>query len=395
MSELFPRLLPAHRETLPSFLSRLAASKGVKTPDLAVDMGFSFKRLLNQDEEALERLQVWSRLSDDELAALRSWTGAHAGQVTTLFCGEVFGSRALRSPVVRGCPICLQEDAAAHPDDPLAAMAMRGHWQLREVTICLHHQHPLVPLWEEHEPVKRLDIQTQLGRVVDRILDASLRQPDLAPSAYDVWLDHRLETGEDQTWLSRHTLYAATAFCRLLGIELLRPRDIGYRQAEVDIRAAQAAGFEHAHQGETATRQALEKLAEIGRQTFGEAVATFGALFSKLRTDYQNLPEFDSFRSILREVILSTWPVAAGEVLLGQIVSERRLHSIRTAAQETGVSEMTLEHYLEKVGAFAPEDDRYRSQKTFPAKRFAPLLAEISSLVTVAELGLPPPSGPG
>ena len=349
-------------------------------------MGFSFKRLLTQDDEALERLQGWSKLSDDELAQLRSWTGAHAGKVTTLFRGEVFGSRALRSPVVRGCPVCLQEDAAAHPDDPLAVMAMRGHWQLREVTICLHHRHPLVPLWEEHDPVKRLDIQTQLGRIVDPILDGSLRQPELTPSAYDIWLDHRLETGEDPTWLSRHTLYAATAFCRLLGGELLRPRDIGYRQAEVDLRAAQAAGFEHARQGEAAIRQALEELAVTASRALVEAPTAFGWLFVKLSHDYRDLREFDIFRDILREVILSVWPVAAGEFLLGREVSERRLHSVRTASLETGVGEVALEQFLTEAGAFSSGDDRPRSRRTFPANTYATLLAEVASLVTAISL---------
>jgi len=386
VTDLFPRLLPVHRETLPSFLSRLAASKDVKTLDLAMDMGFSFKRLLNQDEEALDRLRSWARLSNDELTALRSWTGSHAGNVTTLFRGEVFGSRALRNPVVRGCPVCLQEDATEHSGDPLEAMAMRGDWQLREVTICLRHRHPLVPLWEEHDPVKRLDIQSQLGKIADRLLDGSLRHSDLAPSAYDIWLDHRLETGEDQTWLSRHTLYAATAFCRLLGGELLRPRDIGYRQAEVDLRAAQAEGFKHARQGEAAIRQTLEDLAVTASRALLEAPTAFGWLFAKLSHDYRVLPEFDIFRDILREVILSIWPVGPGEFLLGREVSERRLHSVRTAALETGVGEVALEQFLTEAGAFASGDDRPRSRRTFSANIYAALLADVASLVTAIDL---------
>ncbi|MDF3607711.1 hypothetical protein PE067_17140 [Paracoccus sp. DMF-8] len=263
---------------------------------------------------------------------------------------------------------------------------MRGHWQLREVTICLRHRHPLVPLWEEHDPVKRLDIQFQLGRISDRILDGALRQPELAPSAYDVWLDHRLETGEDPTWLSRHTLYAATAFCRLLGIELLRPRNIGYRQAEVDLRAAQAAGFEYARQGEAAIRQALDELAVTASRAAVEAPSAFGWLFVKLSHDYRDLPEFDIFRDILREVILSVWPVAPGEFLLGREVSERRLHSVRTASLETGVGEVALDQFLTEAGAFAPGDDRPRRRRTFPANIYAPLLAEVASLVTAIGL---------
>ncbi len=51
-----PMPKPASRETLPSFLSRLAASKGGTAHDLAYDMGVSFKRFLALDSEALEQL---------------------------------------------------------------------------------------------------------------------------------------------------------------------------------------------------------------------------------------------------------------------------------------------------------------------------------------------------
>lgn len=47
---------PAPRETLPSFLSRLAAVKGVGAQEFACDLGASFKRVLSLDEEALSGL---------------------------------------------------------------------------------------------------------------------------------------------------------------------------------------------------------------------------------------------------------------------------------------------------------------------------------------------------
>ena len=46
--------------------------------------------------------------------------------------------------------------------------------------------------------------------------------PLRAPSAYDLWLDQRLETGEDVSWLAEHNLFTATTICSLFGGVLLR-----------------------------------------------------------------------------------------------------------------------------------------------------------------------------
>lgn len=386
MSDLFPRLRPIERETLPSFLSRLATSKGVRTTDLALDMGVSFKRLINQEKDALKRLADWSRLTDEELRDLQSWTGTAGGNVTTLFRNEIFGSRALRHPTIRGCPLCLREDVIGHEDEPLTGMAMRGHWQLRGVTTCLHHHHPLIALWQDEGLLARMNIQEQLAGILDRILDGSLVEPRQDPSDFDHWLDHRLATGEDPTWLSGQSLYAATIFCRLLGGEMLRPEGTHHQTSVVELRAAQTAGFERARQGEAAIRESLEALAARADRRLGAAPTAFGVLFIKLADAYRDLPEFDTFRDILRDVILSVWPIASGETVLGQVVAERRLHSVITAAQEAGIGAGAMDQLLTDAGVFSRDDDRPRRRKTFPAEEHKALLANAATLVTASEL---------
>ncbi len=79
---------------------------------LAYDMGAPFRRLLNQDEEAFDALAGWADLNTGVMAELLSWTGVRAGNVRMEFRGELYVSRALRNPVMRGCPVCLREDTA-------------------------------------------------------------------------------------------------------------------------------------------------------------------------------------------------------------------------------------------------------------------------------------------
>lgn len=195
---------PAQRETLYSYVARVAAVWKTSAPLLAKDMGSSFKRLHDQHEVALEGLARWAKLDSDEFAELLSWTGTVVGNVRTKFRGEIYMSRALRNPIVRGCPICLREDAEDAEDagkSGSAAMIMRGHWQMRAVNLCIKHTHPLVILWTTPAPRERYDIGARLAEIETQILNGSLDQPIQSVTAYDLWLDRRIAEGVDETWL--------------------------------------------------------------------------------------------------------------------------------------------------------------------------------------------------
>lgn len=96
--------------------------------EFAQNMGVSVRRFLDGDGNALGGLVTWGGLTVSQLATLQSWSGEPVGEVRMLFRGEIFVSRALRNPTLRGCPVCLREDASAHTGDPAQAMAIRGDW---------------------------------------------------------------------------------------------------------------------------------------------------------------------------------------------------------------------------------------------------------------------------
>src|SRR5690606_12796247 len=81
------------------------------------------------------------------------------------------------------------------------------------------------------------------------------------------------------------------------------------------------------------------------------------------------------------ECILDRWPVAAGEMLMGEVVTERRLHSVSSAAQEAGMGIDAVERFLIEAGAVPDQDDRPPSRRVFEARPYAELLAEIPTLV--------------
>ena len=218
-----------------------------------------------------------------------------------------------------GCPLCLQEDAQATPGHPERFMAMRGDWLLRSVNLCCHHHHPLVPLWEVAKPAERFDSAARLCDLAPRIMAGAFDRPCSAPTDYDLWLDMRLETGEDPTWLAGHGVYAVTTICAFFGMALLQHRSPEASIGDRREAEAQAAGFAVLSQGEAAFRQALWDLARSSGGTQIAPRQTFGKLYVAL-DDYLTDAAFDPFRTMLRDCILETWPVAAGERVLGEVL---------------------------------------------------------------------------
>lgn len=370
--------VPAYRETLYSYLARLAAVWRTDTLGLAHDMGAPFKHLLNQDEEAFDALADWAKLCPDAMDELRSWTGVKAGNVRMKFRGELIVSRALRNPVVRGCPVCLREDASRAVGSASSIMVMRGDWQFREVTVCVRHAHPLVQLWTANALRDRFDIGARLREIESDVLSGVFDQPEQTPSGYDLWLDHRLDTGSDETWFRDKSLASVTTFCRLLGQTILKDQP---NKNDRHASDAHSEGFEVGVKGAATIRATLDEIAERATGAQHGPAKTFGQLYIQLARDYLDEPDFDPFRDILRECILDHWPKAAGEIVLGQDVPERRLHSLATAATETGIGPKVLEYFLVEAGSLEIDDGRPYGRKLFDAKANAELLAEIPKLV--------------
>ncbi len=359
-------------------MSRIAATCGTDVAGIAHDMGSPFKLFLDQKPETFEALASWANLTPQQMDEVLSWTGIRAGNVRMQFRGGLFVSRALRNPVVRGCPLCLRDDAAQHRSRGVGSMVMRGDWQLRDTVVCVRHRHPLVSLWKSDKPRDRYDILARLREIEGDIMSGALDQPETALTDYDLWLDVRLQDGQDDTWFKEQSLFASTTFCRLLGEELL---ELAHSEDKPSRGAALAFGFEVARKGAAAIRQALDQIAREATGHLDEPNKAFGNIYKALNSKSAFDDGFAPFCQILRECILDRWPIASGATLLGEVVERRRLHSFSTAAKEIGIGVEVIEHFLLEVGAVSEEDARPWSRRLFDAQAYAALLTEIPKLV--------------
>ena len=245
----------------------------------------------------------------------------------------------------------------------------------------MRHSHPLVSLWSHSSPFDRDNIGARLAEILPDLQAGRYERDRIQPSDYDRWLDRRLGQGQDETWLASQPLFAAVTFCTLLGGELLRTE-----APAVQERSARAAGFDVARQGPAAIREAFARL--TGAEDGGHSVtrSVLGQLYEALAVLYRDNESFDGFRDILRDHLLKIWPVGPGDAILGQPVSERRLHSLLTASKTTGMGPEVLSDFLTEAGAFPADDSRALSRKTFDAQAFAPLLEEIPKLIGPAAM---------
>ncbi|APX10283.1 TniQ family protein [Tateyamaria omphalii] len=382
---LFNPATSRHRETLISLFSRSASMHGLPFTVFANEMGLGVRSIVNAEDRAVRRIQELHGLSEDAVRELVSWSGKPIGKVRIHFRGAEVVSRALRNPTIRGCLTCLKEDAALTPKSPANSMALRGDWHLRHVAICLRHSKPLEPLWTEGPLSTRYDLTTQMQRLNERLATGDLTKEKVAITEYDRWLDNRLETGEDPTWLRQTSLANAAAFVRLLSSELLRLEDHA-PLADDKVLEGRSFGFDAVKHDEDAASKALVHLVELANGHLDEPQKAFGKLYSWLARDTLEDPDCDLFRNIMREVILDRWAVAPGDIVLGKAISQRRVHSVTTAASSVDLGTRLTRRLLSAKGLIEVDDPRPCSRLTFDAQSAVPVLAKISRLVGPIEM---------
>lgn len=384
MSQQLPLTVPLiWRETATSYTSRLAARNGLSAAAFCRDFGMSFRSVVDGDPAAIRTIAGLGGVSKNQLA---DWSPTSLGERRISFRGHIFHGKTIRSPEIRGCPVCLREDAAINALSPAQAMGIRGHWAVPHVATCRLHDHPLVPLYRDPHATERYDSVRHLASIVPLIINKDLDRPLELPTSFEDWLDDRLAHGPGPDWLSGHPLHAASVFCRLLGISLLRLDGLRLDYiAEESRPALYAQGFEVAQGGEEAVRRALAQLQKLVDTPQDGPKKIYPALYDRLSHDYADNPDYAAFRRILRDHMASSWPLGPGDELLGEPVHERRLHSVTTAAHETGVDPRRLRKLLAAAGLLAEDCDLPDSWAVFDAAEAAPILRDLTVLVPAKE----------
>lgn len=297
--------------------------------------------------------------------------------------GEQLDLPVLRRTIVRFCPYCLRDDGEQHPGDSSGAWRLRWSWLLRPVVICPRHRVPLAEL-PAADQIRAFD----LPKLID---DHNFRLPE-EPDADDhdigplqKYVEARLwGTKDAAAWLDDQGVAPGAKACEMLGalIDGGPNAPIG-DYTQLDWARVGDIGFRICEQGPEAILDVLGQIRiESGRRS-GRAgpQAAYGFMFNWLNYT-RRAEDFGPIRELARDAILDNFAIAQGETILGEEVTQRRMHSVNSLVSATGINRFRLTRLMRKAGMI-PEtaDIAAFNQWVFPAERGEQLIARIQNSI--------------
>ncbi len=197
----------------------------------------------------------------------------------------------------------------------------------------------------------------------------------------------RLDGVAGPAWLDSQSIEQAVRCTELLGMRIM----FGSSKASADMTsddwdAASHAGYAVTSKGEPAIRDALHQMQSEFRGKGGKPGCRkiFGSFYNTLASK-KNRKDAGDITRILREHIVETMDVAAGQAVLGTALTERRLHSVQSLASETGLNSRTLRNVLAARGLI-PVEEKVSDHHVFDASAGRDVAASVLRLTHVSAL---------
>jgi hypothetical protein len=371
---LRPYLEFDRRETLLSFASRLGAfHTGAGMERILKDLGISVQSFTSGRTGEIDALAAVAGTDAAELH--QNAIAVH--QTYVLFQDQKLSKAFLTPRAARYCPVCLEEDGCPE------AWRHRLLWGFRNTLRCPTHGIRLVASADK--------LSVNLRETVGASdLGARLVAEDTAPE-YLTWLTHRLEGGQDAEcdWLKGQTLEQVLAASEMLGAVLEHGHRVRIRKlSATDSERATDIGFSIYREGREAVDEALDTIRQTSPASAVQAgpLAHYGALFDWLDRRC-NAIDPGPIRSILRDHIIKHSAVESGEKILGEEVSVRKFHTLKSLSAETGIERRRMSRLLQKLGEVpAGATDAESGNLVFETEKILPLIEAFHSAVPLQEV---------
>ncbi|MHC2280402.1 hypothetical protein ACVME8_007045 [Bradyrhizobium diazoefficiens] len=373
-------------ETPVSFVSRLAALHRTSARDICLDMATTFQKVVDGDPKALAI--VAAKASADP-AALTENAFVRTGERRYTFRGEEFTRDDLRRATVVVCPKCLAEDLAGAPTlRPQVVAYQRARWPIAALKTCSIHLTPLVVVDKDMTPSTLHDWSHHVGKVLP-FLPRLVAEAGTRPlTALETYILDRTNGGPAAAGLiDTLPLHVAIEACELFGAVAAFGRTPNLKTlTDEEWRQAGAAGFDIIaadKPGIEAFLAGLQASYPYTRAGTEGPQAIFGRIYQVLEFGRED-PAYDPLRELVGNFILENFPVGPGDVVFGNPVETRRLHSIRTLSLETGLHPKRLRKLLSSAGMLPPNaDDLADGNCLFDAQK-AVSLAQAAAAATLS-----------
>lgn len=355
------RIPHSDQETATSFTSRLAALHGCHALTVfSLDMGTTAYDVIHGRDRALARIEILGGLPSGSLLPY-SIRRTDDGFVLN---GQALRKKSLRRERIHVCPLCIADDLESQPGPVEVRPYARASWSLASVRSCSRHRAALVPL-EECVPGMRLggvgvydfaQVMWAAAGILDRIGEYVVERPE---SPFEDYLVGRLWGPQvEAPFLDALPWYAAARSCEMVGaVSLFGRRVRTGAMSDEEWFNAGIEGYGILADGEDAFRKLLGRLQasfKATRQNWGPR-SMFGRLYEWLAHEDGD-DAYDPLREIMKRHMIETLPLGPGDEVFGETITVRRLHSVRTAAHETGRHPKRLRKLLLAAGAIGEAD---------------------------------------
>lgn len=247
------------------------------------------------------------------------------------------------------------------------------------MVICPRHCAILAEL-PSPDPVKAFDLPKLIAEKDFRLPDTP-ETGTMVPGPLQTYVVDRLwGTKAAAAWLDGQGIASGAKACEMLGalIEGGPEAQIG-SYSELDWARMGDIGFQTCSGGPNAIQDVLGQLRISAGRRSGRAgpQAAYGFLFNWLNYT-QRSEDFGPLRQILRDAIVDNFAVGPGEVVLGEEITQRRVHSVNSLVNANGINRFRLYRLMRKAGMI-PEtaDTAAFNQWVFPAAEGERLIARI------------------
>lgn len=316
-------------------------------------IAFDRKDLLEATPAGVARLAAISGASNDEIDV-----GAYLRVGDRLYehRGQQFHAEFAGRERTTFCPACLLDDARR--DSPSRGLRVgRVNWLFSPIRTCPVHRIPLCRTAHRSyaERFQDMALVARDDATLSRLVDAAETRP---VSPLQRYVEERFEGKSGPAWLDGQQIDFGTRAAEMIGACLLHGAHVDLPTlSEDEWDAAGTAGFEHAAGGEIGIRVALAELLHRRRRDDlkGGPQAAFGRLFQWLQFNKSSKSR-GPIREVVREFILDSMPIEPGSRLLGEVVEQRRKHSVATLAKQKKLNRKTLNRALVLTG-LVPDGD--------------------------------------
>lgn len=345
-----------------SVVCRTAALHDMQLDVFLKMLGLNTKKVAAGHRHEMERFLDLCGYDTVQKAEIASWTVQPLPGTQVLFRGEVFGSRALLNPAMRGCPICLARRTASNPD--LTSVAFRGEWQHRHVATCFDHGVPLALLWKETSIFKRMDFHTRLSEPILGNLDEKVDGQNFGLHSYDRWLKGRLLGENDPSDLGRYATDIADILIYHVGRDYLRIK--GEHKTSRDRLEICRTGFAAICNQSEGVEGAFRYLSN--RTARGSSYrSNFHFLHRALGLEFRDDDRLKVLRDRLRAHYIAHHPISLDEKIFGTRPEAKENSSMVDVQKYKNVDAVFVAAVLRNLGLDNRAMQRFRARNIFPS----------------------------